>query len=136
MDAEVGQAVQPRLDETDLAGMVACADGMPITENPFDEGSLHWLMWRLAYLREQEREAYEDSIPRQAERALEQQPLWERREKAGINELIHRVIRRTAALGELFGIEWVPSVILEEHHRLLRESVEDLLSRTPTDVGR
>lgn len=120
-----------RLDEIDADGAMAQIDRKSVDDNPHIPGTDEWWMWRLAYLREAQIEEYESSPARQVDRELEEQSRWEHREKAGINELVDRVCRRAHMLGGLFGLKVVPDFILAMHRKILRDSMEDLLSRTP-----
>ncbi len=120
-----------RLEEIDWEGVIAQAKGQSVDKNPHPEYSEEWWMWRLAFMREQQAQEYEASLPRQVERQIEEQSRWELREKTGINELVNRIKRRADMLGNLFASRAVPGILLEMHRRLLRESVHDLLSRVP-----
>jgi hypothetical protein len=125
-------AAQQRLEQIDEEGVIAYLHRRPIEENPHEQGTPAWWMWRLAYLREQQSDEYEQSPEYQVDLELAEQQRWERREKTGINELVERVCRRTRMLGGLFGhTVYVPHFLLENNRHLLRESVDELLSRVP-----
>lgn len=120
-----------KLEEIEWQGVIAYGAGKPLIANPYEEGGRYWWMWRLAWLREQERDEHEALPSTQAERAIEEQPRWERRHRLGVPVLLERVHARADMLGDLLGVPFVPIVLLDEHRNLLRTSVEELLTLDP-----
>jgi hypothetical protein len=112
--------------------MLAQATDKPLSTNPHEYGSDWWWYWRLSWLDWQERDERDKSLPVQAERAIEQQHIFERNDRIGVNDLVRRIHRRTDALADWLGkFGRLPSVFLEEPRRLLREAVEELCSVEP-----